>query len=139
MKTLECSSAGNKNFSAFYATVRIRDVVGTIEELYQASKRDTNNQPCAKGAHVHHCIINGVELPASYLTAWYRYLWYTYLRDNPQLVRYARQFDAFTDKFRGRAINCQADCVKAYVERDSKFYNPILELVKIAHLPFQGV
>jgi endo-1,4-beta-D-glucanase Y len=50
------------------------------------------------------------------LTDWYRLLWVKYLDENPGLVEYARQFDEFTDMFRGKnTVNCQADVIRDYI------------------------
>ena len=128
MKILECSSAGDKRFSAFYAKVTFNGVYDTIENHYQQCKRDANNNPCRKGQRVAYCVIKNKQLPATYLTAYYRLLWLKYLKEHPDLVEYATQFDEFTDKFRGKAINCQADCVRAFVKKDRSFFNCVLEL-----------
>lgn len=124
--TLECSSAGDKRFSAFYALVN----GVSIEKQYQACKRNADGTPVAKGRPVHHVVIEGVVYDPSILTAYYRYLWYCYLKAHPELVEYASTFNNFTDKFRGRAINCQADCVKAFVNKDESFYTCILPFLK---------
>ena len=39
MKILECSSAGDKRFSAFYALVDVFGVTNSIERHYQSVKR----------------------------------------------------------------------------------------------------
>ena len=59
------------------------------------------------------------------LTDFYRYLWYKYLSANPELVAYAKQFDKFNDMFRGKCINCQADCIEAFVKENNLFYECI--------------
>lgn len=126
MKILECSSAGDKRFSAFYAKVEFNGVLDTIEHHYQNVKRNAYNRPCHKGERVAYVIINNKRYDSTILTPFYRYLWYKYLRNNPDLVTYASQFDKFNDKFRGKCINCQADCVEAFVKKDKSFYNCIL-------------
>ena len=137
MKTLECSSKGDKRFSAFYAFVEFNGKYDSIEHHYQSSKRNANHQPCKKGEYVSYIVIKNQKLPASDLTPFYRYLWYLYLRQNPSLVDYASQFNTFTDMFRGKSINCQADCVKAYVNRDQGFYYPILQFCKKLNIDIQ--
>ena len=134
MKTLECSSKGDKRFSAFYAFVDFNGKYDSIEHHYQNCKRNFNDQPCKKGEYVSYIVIAEQKLPASDLTPFYRYLWYLYLRQNPDLVDYASNFNAFTDMFRGKSVNCQADCVKAYVNRDKSFYSPIIGLCKKLNL-----
>lgn len=131
MKTLECSSAGDRRFSAFYAKVKFDGALDTIENHYQRCKRNIAGHVAGKGHRVDHVILFNKRFEPSILTPFYRYLWYIYLKGNPELVAYARQFNNFTDKFRGKAINCQADCVKAFVERDQAFYACIKPLLKI--------
>lgn len=135
MRNLECSSAGDRRFSAFYAKVNFNGVYDTIENHYQKVKRGENNESVGKGKKVHHFVINDRIFEPQELTAYYRLLWYTYLKQHPDLVAFAKQFDTFTDKFRGKCINCQADCVKAFVNKDKTFYKCIIEFKK--KLPFE--
>ena len=121
MKVLQCDSKGDKRFSAWHAKVSLKGTTRSIEEWYQESKRLTNNLdegPHAwrevKGKQVVGVDVFGTRLPAEMLTPWYWYLWGVYFIANPGLLEYARQFDTFTDTFRGKSINCQADVVKAY-------------------------
>ena len=121
-KTLECSSAGDTRFSAYYARVRLFGKTKTIEEWYQLSKRFGKIKPMsvreAKGKAPTHLIINGQRYSAHFLSQWYKLLWLKYLDDHPELVKFASQFEEFTDKFRGRRTqNCQADIIKQYVMR----------------------
>ena len=115
-KALECSSRGDKRFSALYAKVLAFGVRDTIENLYQKSKRNSAGRSVGKGQPVDHMVLGGHRYPAAMLTGWYRLLWIRYLDDNPGLVEYARQFDEFTDMFRGKnTINCQADVIRDYI------------------------
>jgi hypothetical protein len=132
---LECSSAGDKRYSAFYAKVIFNGVYDTIENHYQKVKRGKDGTNVKKGEKVSYFIINTKRFEPTELTAYYRLLWYTYLKQNPELVAYAKQFDTFTDKFRGKCINCQADCVKAFVNKDKEFYKCILDFKR--KLPFE--
>ena len=133
MRILECSSAGDKRFSAFYARVVCFGKLDSIENHYQSVKRNAKGLPCRKGERVAYVEFNGngyVACPDSkyephILTDFYRYLWYKYLSDNPELVAYAKQFDKFNDMFRGKCINCQADCVEAFVKENNLFYECI--------------
>lgn len=126
MKNLECSSKGDKRFSAFYAMINGR----SIENIYQSVKRNKLGNKVYKGQYVDHCIINGKKYPASILTPYYRYLWYIYLKNNPELVKYASQFNSFSDMFRGKSINCQADCIRAFVNKDQEFFKGIKVFLK---------
>lgn len=122
MKTLECSSAGDKRFSALYAMVTFDGKRQSIEKHYQNCKRTEDNFLPGKGTRVHHIVIMNKQLPPTMLTPFYRYLWWLYFKENPELAKYARQFDNFNDKFRGRAVNCQADCVKAIASGNIDFF-----------------
>ena len=115
-KSLECSSRGDKRFSAMYAKVEAFGVSDTIENHYQKSKRNAAGGSVRKGQPVDHMVLNGSKFSASMLTDWYRLLWIKYLDGNSALVEYARQFDEFTDMFRGKnTVNCQADVIRDYI------------------------
>lgn len=121
MKVLECSSKGDKRFSAFYAKVSVFGKIDSIESHYQSVKYKFDDKkyakPCRKGERVDYLIINGKGLHARFLTPYYKLLWVKYLDNNPELVEYAKQFDSFNDMFKGRAINCQADVIREYVKQ----------------------
>lgn len=126
MKVLECSSKGDKRFSAFYAKVEVNGKMASIEEHYQLSKRFKDEQGKyvipqkvmdAKGKTPVHFVLGGKIYDVSYLSSYYSLLWVKYLDKNPELVQYAKDFDDFTDMFRGSSINCQADVVKKYVKQ----------------------
>lgn len=124
-KVLECSSEGDKRYSALFAKVSVFDKEDTIENHYQMCKRFSNYVPKnwydAKGRKPTHIVINGISLDARFLTPFYKLLWVKYLDANPDLVEHAKTFDFFHDKFKGQSINCQADIIKQYVKdgRDS--------------------
>ena len=116
-RVLECSSAGDKRFSALYARVTIKGVEDTIERHYQNCKRSWDGKVCGKGKKVDYIVINGINLKPNYLTYFYKCLWYIYFMEHPELLSVIAEYDEFTDKFRGKAINCQADVV-----RDIRYY-----------------
>lgn len=117
MNNLECSSAGDRRFSAFYAYVDVNGFSAPIEYHYQSCKKNIYGLSAPKGAHVDHIIIiNGKKLPACFLTPFYKLLWVKYLDAHPELVAYARKFDSFSDRYRGKSINCQADVIQQYVK-----------------------
>ena len=130
MKTLECSSKGDKRFCTYYAFVEFDGKYKSIENHIQDCKRNKDDLPCKKGEWFTHLSICGQKLPVSDFTAFYRYLWYVYFRCNPDLVDYASDFKSFTNLYRGNSKNCPADCIKAYVNRDRAFYYPILAFCK---------
>jgi hypothetical protein len=120
MRRLECSSHGDIRFSAFGAKINVYGVYDSIENHYQLSKRFGYYKPTkwqsAKGKTPTHFEVNGKEFDVKYLTSYYKMLWFEYLDCNPQLVRYARTFDVFHDKFRGKSKVCQADVIRQYVK-----------------------
>lgn len=119
MNNLECSSAGDKRFSALYARIKAFDNK-TIESLYQNAKRSEDGHIPGKGKYVHHFIWKGKTFPASKLTSFYIYLWSVYFKENPDLLEYASKFDSFTDKFKGKARNSQADAIALLVKKYRK-------------------
>ena len=130
-KVLECSSRGDKRFSAMYAKVVAFGVPDTIENHYQKCKRTAEGNLVKKGQPVNHMVLNGHRFPVEMLTDWYRLLWIKYLDGNPVLVEYAKQFDEFTDMFRGKnTINCQADVIKDYAADRTQLLRSANRLVK---------
>lgn len=120
MKILECSSKGDKRFSAFYARVTAFGVFDSIENHYQLSKRFGDFVPSswrdAKGKNPTHIELSGKQHDLEMLSQWYKLLWVRYLDNNTHLVEYASQYDEFNDIFKGKSINCQADVVRQYVK-----------------------
>ena len=116
-KILYCDSKGDKRFSAFYAMVSINGRAPvSIEKYYQSIKRDKYGNIPGKGKYVNYCIIEGNIYPASILTKVYKRLWELYFEQNPELLQYAQQFNVFIDRFKGKAINCQADVIADIVK-----------------------
>lgn len=119
IKILECSSKGDKRYSAFYANVTVFGRNTNIERHYQSCKKF--NDPTitkAKGLQPDFIEIKGKKLDKKYLTPWYKLLWVKYLDNNPDLVEYASQFDDFHDIFKGKnTINCQADVIRQYIKQ----------------------
>lgn len=119
LSVLECSSKGDKRFSAFYAYVEIFGRNTNIERHYQSSKKFYDETITkAKGLKPDYLEINGKQLDPKYLTAWYKLLWVKYLDQHKELVAYANEFDEFNDIFKGKkSINCQADVIRQYVKQ----------------------
>lgn len=120
-KVLECSSKGDKRFSAFYARVNVFGKWDSIENHYQLSKRINDFVPVTwrdvKGKKPTHLNINGKDYPSKYTQAFYEIMWVKYLDTHPELVSYAKQFDEFTDMFKSRnAVVCQADVIRDYIK-----------------------
>jgi hypothetical protein len=139
-RVLECSSKGDHHFSALYAVVEVYGKADTIERHYQLSKRFDNpkgdwfNPPNevkdAKGKTPTCFVVNSYLYPVEFLSMWYKLLWMKYLDNHPLLVDFASQYDDFTDMFRGKARNCQADVIRQYVKEGRKsVYDDCLPLV----------
>lgn len=101
---LECSSKGDKRFSAFYA--RPSTLNGdSIEEAYQAMKvfEDgcTNlSWRAAKGRKA----VNQKECAKAY-----EQMWRDYIDENPHLLNYLKQQSGLSDIFGKEGSVCQAD------------------------------
>ena len=114
---LECSSKGDKRFSALYAKVTFNNVYDSIENHYQSVKRKHDNQIVKKGEKPDYIVINNIKLPTKFLTPFYKYLWYIYLNQHTELVKYASSFDSFSDMFKGKnTVNSQADVIEEYIK-----------------------
>lgn len=100
---LECSSRGDKRFSAFYARIKKRGNK-TIEELYQAYKifedGSTNlNWRQAKGKKA----LNHKDA-----SAFYHILWCEYIFENQHLLYELRKHTGLSDVFGKKDSCCQA-------------------------------
>lgn len=98
---LECSSKGDKRFSAFYARVNGR----TIEEFYQAAKtfadgstgldwRDAKGKQCVN---------------QDFVRILYSELWDKYIRDHPELLAVLKSASGLSDIFGQPGHACQAE------------------------------
>ena len=100
---LECSSKGDKRFSAFHA--RINAMGGrSIEELYQAAKVFEGGITGltwrqAKGRQA---------INQSYCAAYYSALWDVYIRENPHLLSILKAASGLSDIFGQPGHCCQA-------------------------------
>jgi len=97
---LECSSKGDKRFSAFYARVNGK----SIEDHYQAAKVFEDGSTGltwkqAKGKKP----VNIEEV-----SKLYKDLWRQYLLENPNLIRGIKQASGLSDIFGQEGHNCQA-------------------------------
>lgn len=100
---LECSSHGDKRFSAFYARVK-KYGNKTIEELYQAAKVFEDGSTGltwreAKGRKA----VNAEETARLY-----RKLWQRYIKENPRLLRVLIDASGLSDIFGQEGHMCQA-------------------------------
>lgn len=124
---LECSSKGDKRFSALYAKVTFYGVYDTIENHYQLAKRFGDGKPKtwkdAKGKKpTHLCINNRWNIDIKYSRGFYDLLWVKYFEENPDLAQYVSNFDEFSDMFKSKdAFVCQADSIEKYVKYGKKY------------------
>ena len=100
-KVLECSIRGDRRFSSLFAKVTINGRERSIEEWFQDAKRTADGRKAGKGKPFDYIVdpFTGDKLPGSEAQWMYRGLWITYFAKNPELVKYAEQFDEFTNCF----------------------------------------
>ena len=100
-KVLECSIRGDRRFSSLFAKVTINGKERSIEEWFQDAKRTADGRKAGKGKPFDYIVdpFTGDKLPGSEAQWMYRGLWITYFAKNPELVKYAEQFDEFTNCF----------------------------------------
>lgn len=124
MKVLECSTAGDKRFSAFYAKVKLFGKWDTIENHYQSSKMFMVNGQMQqvdnpKGKKPTCVVVQNQFLDVKYLTPFYNLMWFMYLDNNPELVSYLSRFDSYHDRFVGKnTLNSQAEAIRMYMQED---------------------
>lgn len=100
---LECSSKGDKRFSAMYA--RLKSFNGrTIEEIYQASKVFADG---STNLSIAEC--KGKKaVNMDYCTKLYAQLWDLYFSENPELLDVIKKYNGFSDMFGKPGCQCQA-------------------------------
>lgn len=104
---LECSSKGDKRFSAFYARLKCMDNK-SIEEIYQASKIFDDG---STNLTITQC--KGKKaINMDYCAKIYSWAWKKYFEENPDLLEYAKKFNGFSDIF-GKP-NCQCQAIEIY-------------------------
>jgi hypothetical protein len=99
----ECSSVGDKRFSAFYAKIRSRGN-RTIEELYQGYKRfaDGSTNLSIKDAK------GRTPVNPDECQKFYSLLWEEYFYENPGLLEVVFNNTGFSDEFGQKNHVCQA-------------------------------
>jgi len=101
---LECSSKGDRRFSAFYA--RLKEYNNrSIEEIYQAAKilRDGRTGLSWQEAKDRECA-NAVDVIQLYSK-----LWDIYFQENPHLLKVIKAYSGFSDMFGQTNHCCQAE------------------------------
>ena len=101
---LECSSKGDKRFSAFYARIKARNNK-SIEEIYQAAKifEDGSTGLSWKEAK------GKKAVNMSKVAMLYDSLWVEYLFENHDLFNIVLNSSGFSDIFGKEGCQCQAD------------------------------
>lgn len=127
MKILECSTRGDKRFSAFGAYITINGRTDCIENIYQCSKRTKDGDIAGKGRPFSYfiCPFCGLKFPKEDVSDLYKGLWIVYFNEHPELLEYASEFDGYNDMFRGRSTNCQADVVREMVADKETFIDNV--------------
>lgn len=100
---LECSSKGDKRFSAFYARIPSESNL-TIEELYQRAKIFADGSTGlswreAKGR-------KGIN--QEFVSTLYSQLWDKYIEERPELLSILKQASGVSDLFGQQGHCCQA-------------------------------
>ena len=112
---LECSSKGDKRFSAMYARIKSLENK-TIEEIYQGSKIFADGKT---GLSVKKCkgkkAINMDEV-----SKLYEKLWELYLKENPELIEELLKYNGYTDMFGKEGCQCQAKSIYRIVSNIKK-------------------
>lgn len=100
---LECSSKGDRRFSAFYARVRAYGN-GSIEDLYQASKvfQDGSTGLSWRDAK------GRTPVNADEVREIYAHLWDAYIDENPELLDVLKAASGLSDVFGQEGRACQA-------------------------------
>ena len=114
--TIECSTKGIIQLSAFVAKIKINHLESTIEEIYQLSKRFNivtikNSWDKNKGKNPDYFEFLNIRFDKELSSEFYTYLWCIYFLQNYFLIDYLNHYNSFTDMFRGKSLNCQADVI----------------------------
>lgn len=101
---LECSSRGDKRFSAFYAKVGGKP----IEHIYQAAKKFKVQGVIVSGLPWKKAKKLGKPINIDELAVLYKDLWRTYLLNNPSYINILKKASGLSDIFGQENHNCQA-------------------------------
>lgn len=112
---LECSSKGDKRFSAMYARIKSLDNK-TIEEIYQASKIFADGKT---GLSVKECK-GRKAINMNKVSKLYEKLWELYLKENPELIEELLKYNGYTDIFGKEGCQCQAKSIYRIVSNIRK-------------------
>ncbi len=101
---LECSSRGDKRFSAFYAKVNGKP----IEHIYQGAKKFLVNQRVVTGLPWKKAKKWGKPINTEELAILYKELWKEYLLNNPSFINILKKASGLSDIFGKEGHQCQA-------------------------------
>lgn len=147
---LECSSKGDKRFSALFAKVVVNGVLDSIENHYQKAKVFKNDKgefytvhdwKEAKGKKAIAFKISNYYLPLRFGLQFYDLLWYKYLKTNPILEKVLENYNDYNDIFAHGCICSQANSIREYMQdsngvkypenkRGVVLFNKCIELTK---------
>ncbi len=124
---LECSSKGDRRFSAFYARVRsvkaakmFAPYAGmhglSIEGIYQASKKFADGATGLSWQVARGC----QPMNVGEVKRVYRQLWRMYIEENPELLEVLCQASGLSDMFGQPGHACQAEELWLIRERELK-------------------
>lgn len=103
----ECSSKGDKRFSAFYARIRSKDNY-SIETLYQSFKVfDDGHGGLITGLSIFYAK-GRKALNQELASKYYHELWETYITENPELLKVLKEASGLSDMFGQPGSCCQA-------------------------------
>lgn len=103
---LECSSRGDKRFSAFYARIKMYGNK-SIEEIYQGAKIFADGRT---GLSPRECKgRKAINMPE--VAKLYDKLWVIYLSENPELYKVLSQYNGYSDMFGREGCQCQAKSI----------------------------
>lgn len=98
---LECSSKGDRRFSAFYAKVNGR----SIESVYQAAKVFSDG---STGLSWQEAKKRGAPINTHHLAILYKNLWRIYLENNRSFITILKKASGLSDVFGQEGHQCQA-------------------------------
>jgi len=106
------------------AMVRIRGKTDSIEHFFERSKRDSQGLPVPEKAAFTHfiCPYTGKSFPVSEARPFYRGLWATYLKQNPELVSYLNELGP--DRIRCASARTET-VLRSYVQDSTAFQSEI--------------
>lgn len=127
--TLECSARGDIRFSSSHIKLKINGIEKTIENWFNDSKKNSNDNPVNRGDPYDYVLdpFTGNKLyETDEIQDMYKGLWVSYLSRNPELVEYASKFASFKDsKYSPTLPIKSSDIVSTYVKDKDAFINSI--------------